>query len=306
MGRIAYLITGFILGLAAGMRIPRATPKYREETEELFCINRWSLSRSLTRERLETIEVEAAPHQDWFEDPAPLRRAVAERPRPGGPALSLVDFKIDHREGGDGQVFSVSLAPSLYRDFLGLGEALTPEIKERLRSRIARGEIAGVVRGAPLSVVAMNVAVVSEDNKVLCLRRSGAVESSPGMWTLGPHETMQPGEDFFTLAQRGLSEELGLQVDYRSINISWIGYDLSAPLVHLCAQVRVPLSAQEIEESIGGAHGNFEADRIEWIEFTRQALQGVETASGPDNQGREWIPAARLGAAELWRSKELI
>jgi hypothetical protein len=170
-----------------------------------------------------------------------------------------------------------------------------------------------MVRGAPSSVIAANVVVLSADRKLLAIERSAAVRTSQNVWTLGPNETMnwpttvRPGqkEDLFDLAERCLLEETGLErTEYAQIYISWIGYNVPGALVHVVALTTAKLTASVITERISHAHGAFEAQQVAWLDPDPAILR--EISIDPNALGRKWINSARLAAQEYWRFRLLL
>src|SRR5262249_46796843 len=141
----------------------------------------------------------------------------------------LVDFGIDHYETEQGQSFCYSVAHCEYWEHLATVEYLerNPTARSKIWEVFERGPVGEFARSAPPAAIKINVAVLSPDNMVLAIQRSGSVDHKKGLWTIGPNETMilrshqtpgGPYEDLFGLAERCLREELHLEpVDYGAV-----------------------------------------------------------------------------------------
>lgn len=279
---------------------------------KFFTLNQWSDQRPLDRARIvQVLGVHSG--QTWCRDPdlELIRSQIAD---PGGPACSLIDLEIDHHESDYGRALRVTLAPSLYGDFIAASEYFSrnPESVDEVLDRLEREEVRDMIRAAPLSVIAVNVTITSADGFLLAIRRSASVRTSQNIWTLGPNETMnlpnlRPGEseDFFRLAERCLREEAGLEpvADYGPIYFSWMGYNVPGALVHLVAHVKANLDHVDVEERLHQSHGAFEADQIAWLRDSRRSLEDIVHNHSLDSQGRRWIDSAPLAAQQYWRMR---
>jgi len=330
----------FVVGVAAGLvvnvvwmrrwrlrsawdRVRR--PKYdvldfNPASVGLFPINRWSPARQLRRDRLQMTIVRDRPQQRWC-DPAGWNRLAEEFKAAGkaGDVGYLVDFEADHHESERGEVFCYSVAHCEYWEHLATAEYLAGDAAARSRiwAAFEHGRVADFARSAPPSSIKINVAVLSPDGRVLAVQRSGAVEHKKGIWTIGPNETMvltprpTPGaryEDLFGLAERCLREEFDLEpVDYGTVNISWLGYDVNTAQVKAYAQVRTHLPRREVERRQAGSHGVFEAQATAWLPLNRATvLDIVENWECGDASGRVWSASAPLALQELWRFRALL
>lgn len=280
-----------------------------------FTLNRWSQSRQLAPGQLETRYLDDQRRLQTWCRPEVLDGIRAGFEDPGGPACSLADLEIDHRENSSGLIFRMSIVRSDYADFLAVGEygRRDPAWSGAILSRLRTEDTRMMVQAAPLSVIAANVVVLSADRKLLAIERSGAVKTSQNLWTLGPNETMnwpadqRPGskEDLFELVQRCLWEETGLdKTEYGPVYISWIGYNVPCALVHVVALTASKLTSSEIGERISHSHGVFEAQQISWLEPKSSVLCGI--AMDSNAHGRKWIDSARLAAQEYWRFRLLL
>ena len=326
---------GFVLGILATWlassiarsyrrvrnRVPERHPKngplnFDPRAIEFFMLNSWSPARQLKPENLQTEYVtERLCAQTWC-DPQELGKIRSEIPDPGGPAASLVDYEIDHRENERGNTFRMYLMRSDYADLLSVSEYFRrePEAVKVVLNRLADESTRSVAREAPTSVIAVNVVLLSADQKLLAIERSGAVSTSQNLWTLGPNETMNwleelhPGqkkEDLFVLVERCLNEEVALEsADYGRVYVSWIGYNVPGALVHVVALITAKLTSSEISERINQSHSVFEVQRHAWIRPDAKTLTAIATDQRTD--GRKWIVSARLAAQEYWRFKALL
>jgi hypothetical protein len=160
---------------------------------------------------------------------------------------------------------------------------------------------------APPAAIAANISIVSNDDKVLLVRRGSAVAVYPNQWNVGVNETMNCSptftEDFFGLVQRGLAEEIGLGPEHVATQtISWFGFCFDCGNHYVFAQLRIDLSSSEISDSIEQSPAAFEHSEHTWIPMTAQALgRIVEGGPAPDGS-TNWLHHARLSAVELWKS----
>jgi hypothetical protein len=143
------------------------------------------------------------------------------------------------------------------------------------------------------------------------------VEEKRGVWTVGPNETMkarrrssEPGEtseNFFTLAERCLREELALETDdYGPVSISWIGLSASNLQVKIFAQVVGRLSRDDMLAKFDSAEAVYEADRCVWLPFRNEVLAEIAADWRRDKEGRTWSDSAPLSVAELWRMRRTL
>jgi len=284
-----------------------------------FTLNTWSPLRSLERKNVSLSLATEDWTQSWLSETA-LDSALASISDSGGPSCTLRSIEIDHRESQRGQRLVLGYARSEYRDLLGVSQVIgtDPEKQKSLMERLKSEDMSEMVSSAPRSVTAVNVTVLSEDRRLLILRRSAAVRTSQNEWTLGPNETMlgpveQVGgiESPFQLAERCLSEELDVHPDEVSLlAISWVGYNVPGALCHWVAHSRIRLRSQEISKRIQGSHGGFEVDAIDWIEFEEKMLEDISLRAErhePDSQNRLWNRTAGLAALDVrrWKSELL-
>jgi len=327
------VLFGFVLGTISGLLTPviqrhlRKTRgrirdrryfnplRFDPQTVNFFTLNQWSEARPLHRSLI--IQAIGNPQPQTWCDEKELTRIRNEITDKGGPACSLIDLVVDHRESDEGQSLRLTFAPSVYGDFLAVSEYFTqhPDEVSVVMDRLEREGTESMIRTAPLSVVAVNVTVTSSDGYVLAIRRSSSVRTSQNVWTLGPNETMnlpngRPGEseDFYRLAERCLREELGLEplTDYEQIFFSWMGYNVPGAIVHIIAHVMSTRDHFQIEESLHRSHGAFEADQIAWIKDRRKDLEQIVRHHHKDEFGRRWIESAPLAAQQYWRVRGAI
>lgn len=310
-------------------RLRRLRARYRKpdlfqrdhEADGVFTLLRWSPERPLLRDpSLHRVEFGAAPGQDWF--PSAMLRHAQRRQAEGrkGKVAYAYGMTVDHREHEDAYGFVLKVAESNYGDLNAIGSCIgRDDLVEFVGIRLhARGAVSFLATMPPTRL-SIQVAVLSPDGNLLAIRRSGAVESVAGLWTLGPNETMisrhaayTPGakpESLYDLAERCLAEELGVVSDARTpeygpIHITWFG--LSAHATEGVAQnvlsvTTTLLSQAELAERIANAHSNFEADGLAWIPFTRRGLVEEFRSSR-----REWVNFSPLAAEEAWRYRALL
>ena len=340
IGHVWGQAVSFVVGVAAGLvvnmlwvrrwRLRSALERVRRPRFDvldfdptgvgLFPINRWSPARRLRRDRLQLTIVQDRPAQHWCD--LDEWNGLAERFRQAGKAGDLgylVDFEVDHHESPLGEVFRYSVAHCEYWEHLATVACLgqNSAARSRIWEALWRGRAGELARSAPPSSIKINVAILSPDNRVLAVQRSGAVDHKKGMWTVGPNETMvlnprpTPGvqhEDLFGLAERCLREELHLEpADYGQVNISWFGYDVNTAQVKVFAQVRTHLPRREVQCRQAGSHGVFEAQAMAWLPLDRATVRDViENWERGDVHGRVWSASAALALQELWRFRSLL
>jgi hypothetical protein len=192
--------------------------------------------------------------------------------------------------------------------------------------RVIEHDVRDYLSMAVPSSLAINLVVVSSENdELLCVERSAAVDSAVGWWTIGVFETMKqadpnrPGasEDLYSLAARGLDEELGLQSrDYNPIQISWIGVYRAILRGHVVAVLKLRISKQELHARVRAAHSGYEHAAIDWLPLRpslvlafNQAARTVRSenvGSTIEVDGRTWIEQSRLAVQEAWRFRNAI
>jgi predicted NUDIX family NTP pyrophosphohydrolase len=292
-------------------------PNFEPHENGFYVINRWSPARVLTRQRLETIVAETRPVQTWLNQERweELRDEFAAKRH--GEVCYLIDYDIDHHESAQSLSFRMYLARCSYAEYLATARSIAEDELARtaLVAALDRGRVDEVVRSAPPSAISMDIAVVSPRGTFLAVRRSAAVDTAKGLWTVGASETMklqeqlEPGaaEDLFSLAERGLNEELGLLPEhYGQIYISWLGFHAPLAQVTVCAHTKARISEREVNERIGSSHSVFEVDQWQWLPVTRAQLFSIVNDWRGDAQGREWTAGSRLSAQELWRMRRVL
>jgi hypothetical protein len=281
-----------------------------------YPINQWTPARLLERRYVSMNVTGERPDLVWFDQDEWRAMAKEHAQSHSGDTAYLVAFDIDHRESGHGEFFSYTVAPCDYSEHLATVQYLDehPATRLAIAAQLEAGRIAEFARQAPPSLVKINVAVLSGENRFLAIQRSGAVYGKRGLWTAGPNETMRlqhravPGtapEDLFGLAERCLREELGLEPSScESITISWIGYEARTASIKIFAQARTFLSELVLAEAMGVAHGLYEAQRAVWLPFTRHMLLDiVGNWDRGDSGGRLWSSSAPFALQELWRMR---
>ena len=302
---------------------------YDVRQDGLFPLGVWSPARRLEPSRLltEAVPADNRPVQSYIDRTA-LAAAVEARSRiASGATVYLTGFRIDHRESDETQYCRVYQAPSVYPEVLAIEDLRTrrPELFEEC-DRAIEHDVRDYLSTAVPSSLAVNLVVVSSENdELLCIERSTAVDSAVGWWTIGVFETMKqadpnrPGvsEDLYGLAARGLDEELGLQSrDYNPIQISWIGVYRPILRGHVVAVLKLRISKRELHARVRAAHSGYEHAAIDWLPLRpslvlafNQAARKVRSkrvGSTIEIDGRTWIEQSRLAVQEAWRFRNAI
>ena len=212
-------------------------------------------------------------------------------------------------------------APSEYGDLIAVQEYFRQD-PDRLRTvieRLAAEDATTMIAAAPPSVVAINMTVTSADHKLLAVRRSAAVQTSQNLWTLGPNETMLGAtgasggvETVHSLAFRCLKAELELDEDgVDRLEISWIGYNVPAALVHVVGHARSTLRSSELEDNLRQSQGFFEVDAVAWLPATAKTVHGIiddihQSGGTTVVPSGKWLNSAGLAAADWWRWRRVI
>jgi hypothetical protein len=306
---------------------------YLGETDHMYTVVSWNSARLLSQRNLRTVVEEVKPRLSLV-DAARWREIYAdleERSDAHGPCGYVTSAgPIDWREGPSTQVFRVTVTPVDYSAGIATFTALAddPGRREHINN-LLRDDPFGFIAQAPPSHLAINLGLLSADGKrFLGVKRSGAVATSPNVWTVGPCETFvlhtnrspgSPPEDFFSLAERCLSEELGLSRDeYDRLSISWFGY--YGPDAHpwITAQARTRLSDLEVKDRWNTSHSRPEASQIEWFRFDRENVASIvfgpriaatrkdstPTVEVPDGECvGSWIIHAPHALHEMWRMR---
>lgn len=190
-------------------------------------------------------------------------------------------------------------------------QGMTQRERNELRTLLQRG-VNDFMAQVPPTSLSVSIVGISQRCRMLLLRRSLAVQTFLGDWTVGINETMkyldEPGgrEDLFGLIERGLSEELGLtRDDYGKIVISWLGWSEPASCFAAVSIVRIKLAEAEVDRRRGECHSVYEHDMTAWIKLnSRQALRIVERGNCPDGS-KKWSYLAPLVAIEAARCHRL-
>ena len=239
----------------------------------------------------------------------------------------MTSFRIDHRESDETQYCRVRQAASTYPEVLAIEDLRIrrPDLFSECDKAIERDVGTYLGKAVPSSLAVNLVILSSKNDELLCVERSAAVDSAVGWWTVGVFETMKqsdpnrPGasEDIYSLAIRGLNEELGLQPgDYKAIQISWVGIFRPILRGHVVAITKLNISKEEARTRARVAHSGYEHAAIDWMPL-RHPLVHAFTRAGrrtyPDKVGstldvnhRTWIEQSRLAVLEAWRFRHAI
>ena len=199
-----------------------------------------------------------------------------------GDVSSVADYRVDTGEAGEeSRSFRLTVRPSRYAESVAVQRLChRDDCWQDLGPRLAadlRGELA---IGPPQSLfIALTISTTNGD--VLAVRRSGAVATANGLWSIGLCETMkaiptEPGEDpetLFQLAYRAALEEAGInRQELGPIWFSWFGFARSdGPFA--VAHSRTSLDAAEIERRLVESEGGYESDGIRWIPVRGNAMK---------------------------------
>lgn len=340
------LFVGFVLGVGSGLltnyiwerrtRITlrlvewarlRRLPPYDPQDDLLFGINRWSIARQLTPGQLVTTVSDVRPQQTLL-DQKKLDREVAAQVEAGydGANCYVIGAAIDHRESAATDQFRLTIAHSHYAEQMAVMNLLhrDPDTQAIAYRQLRDAPLEYLKAACPASIAA-NVIVQSGRGRLLAVRRSGAVDTAPGLWTLGIFETMildehrikGAREDLFTLCERGLREEVGLEpgTTYARVVISWFG--IYGPLLrgHVVAHARVLTHESEVLAVLEQSEGLYEADAYEWISPTKETVRSIMTAEPIDRTvqspafralGRSWLTQTKLGLHEALRVRPVL
>jgi hypothetical protein len=302
---------------------------YDVRLDGLFALGVWSPSRRLDASRLltDTIEFDARPAQPYVDELA-LSKAVREKSTTAsGATIYLTGFRIDHRESDETQYCRIRQAPSIYPEVLAIEELRIhhPLLLEECDRAVERDVREYLTNAVPSSLAVNLVVLSSENDQLLCVERSAAVDSGVGWWTVGVFETMKQGdlnrpgtaETVYTLAIRGLNEELGLvAADYHPIQISWIGIYRPILRGHVVAVLKLRISKAEALDRARAAHSGYEHAVMEWIPLRRPLIQEFIQARNmvqPGKAGstfnandRPWVEQSRLAVLEAWRFRNAL
>jgi hypothetical protein len=295
----------------------------------LFEINKWSPNRLLEPSHLRTVHLSSLdrPQQSWI-DPATLAAAVEASAHFSGQNLYLAGWQdIDHRESFETQTFVARLAETHYPESMAIGHLRRhrPDALAKSDEQLDLNPNVYVTTAVP-SALCVNVVVVTEHAEVLALRRSAAVGTAVGLYTIGPVESMKvedpncPGrrEDFFSLAWRCLEEELHLTPwDVHALYIAWLGIYRPMLRGHLVAIAPLRVDRQELADRQEIAHSTHEADRLRWLKLNRATVAAFTSAPHSaepstdvhpalDFDGVRWVDHSRLALRQAWRYRELI
>jgi hypothetical protein len=294
----------------------------------LFMLAEWSPARRLEPHRLVTrVTAERdRPRQTWIDEVA-FADAVEETGKnSSGELVYFTGIRLDHRESEETQVCRAHLAESQYPEVLAI-ERLRIHRRELFSEcdRVIAEDPRVYLRSAVPASIAVNVIPVAENLEVLCVERSAAVDSAVGWWTVGVFETMKrtdpgrPGssEDMYSLAVRGLEEELGLRPpDFGEIMITWAG--LYRPILrgHFVALTRLKIPREEVVARARAAHSGYEHAAFDWLPLQRSLVHSFINAphqTCPDKVGatihvgqKTYIEQSRLAILEVWRFRVLM
>lgn len=300
---------------------------YESRKDHLFHVNRWSAERLLTPGNLKTERNASRPPLRWVDSGTWTKFLTNRRAQTSGDCGYITGCSgVDFRESRQTDVFTVMVSTCDHAEGEATYDALASDAN-------ATKAIVDLLWSDPLAYVssalpcplAVNIAVLSRDGRhFLTIRRSGTVNAARNILIPGPCETMvlpersTPGhkpEDFFSIAHRGLHEELGLEVhDYGRLAISWFGY--YAPMAHpwVFAQVRLRLSDKAALERIGVGHSLEEAGEVFWLPFDRKTVRAVQEGSREGHNVRVeggvaagvWRYFAPHSLNELWRMRSAL
>lgn len=277
----------------------------------------WNRSNPLQASSIgETIEVSNKPEQDWV-DQAQLNALVTrvQTARNYGRACSLVSFEAD---AFPIPTLQFKVIHDSYAHYVAIREYLQDEDRmAQVRAYVREHSAETVIAHSPLSVIAINVTIMTEDSMLL-MRRSNAVSTFRGYWQFGPHASLgfksngKP-ETALDLARRALWEEVGLQADDygHEIVFSWFGMYLREATPYIFAHVFTHLSKLEVERRVTTAPAAYQTSeggaRVSWMPLTADSIEAVtdtwrnDREGQPDSLGRRYLPHAVIGLRQLAR-----
>ena len=142
--------------------------------------------------------------------------------------------------------------------------------------------------------------IISKDDQLLLMQRSGHVFYYPNAWSASIEETMQayPSNDngFVDGAIRGIKEELGSGLNIGEHDIQILSFCIEYPTLSfdvICV-ARILSTAEEIKQSwLLDAPDKYEAKRIEFVPHQMDALLKVIL------EDRIWHPTSRMRIFQL-------
>lgn len=330
LGVLVDLVTGSTTTLLRRLRIRAADSraiKWDVRPDGLYVAAEWSSKRPI---KPSTLDTQLAPkgerHDQTFVDSTVLKAAVAARAHDTGDIAYLTGVRINHTESEETEFCRVGLAEADYSEVRAIEylREVNPDALLAADAAVATS-VRDYLQGPVPSSLAVNVIPMTADGELLCAERSSAVDNGVGMWTVGVYETMKPAdkhfrgreENFFSLTQRALEEELGLaHNDYGPIELTWLG--IYRPLLrgHLVAVTRLNIDKAEVEERRKSADSRYEHVQLDWIKLNRTTVQ--EFTRGPKRKAtaenaeviwvkdRGWIDQARLAVLEAWRYQSIL
>jgi len=244
----------------------------------------WSSSRPLDPDR-QVVVAEPLPEgfeQDWFPPGLWAAALASANEAVFGEVCYVADYRVDTGEAGEeSKSFRLTVRPSHYAESLAVQRLCQDDDCWRdLGPRLAADLRRELAIGPPQSFfVAFTVSTIH--GEVLALRRSGAVATANGLWSLGLCETMkaipaEPGEEpetLFRLGYRAALEEAGIKrQELGPMWFSWFGFARSdGPFA--VAHSRTSLVAAEVERRILDAEGGYESDGIRWIHAQSEEMR---------------------------------
>jgi hypothetical protein len=153
-----------------------------------YPINRWSEARPLSPSSLRVTLAQDRPTQTLLD----MRRLneIANRFDPeeyAGTVCYLTDYSIDHGATDAARQFWCHFSIGEYKEHLGTIELLAEDRQsyQRLLQTFESGDLRTLARSSPTGSTKINVAILSQEQRILALQRSSAVERKRNIWTLG-------------------------------------------------------------------------------------------------------------------------
>lgn len=285
----------------------------------LFMRVEWSERRRMDPARLRTRVVgrKDRPAQQWVDD-STLNRAV-RRSRGSGDLLYLLEAEPDHRESEATEICDVRLGETEYPEAVAVADLRVTEPAQLSQADAAlESRLREYLASAVPSALCVNVVVLGPEDELLCVRRSGGVDSASGRWTVGVVESMkQTDPDFYELARRALDEELAIGAqEVLDLQLAWLGVYRPVLRGHLVAVARVAVPAGEWETRRRRASHSYEADEVSALvldatlldEFFQSPIRDDPHDAHPqfDFGGRQWVDHARLAVREAERFRAVL
>jgi hypothetical protein len=332
---IIFLIIGAVLGVCfdnlwkflRDRYIVRKSEKLSEKLlnydylyDNIVMLNRWSIQHPLKRKnlRLDTADTffEGDNYLSNLVLPEKIQSYISKEKERGtsGEICYLSGYTVDHKESEQGQLFFVKTKPIKYSIYLAYFKYINSDYGKELKHYLKKSIINSpqeYFKNAFPSNITVNAILLSENcNKTLAMQRSSSVETERGLWCIGATETMKfiksnagYQEDFYTLTQRALKEEVNLDPDdFGTIHISDFTIETVSFRCGITAIVRLNnMSENEVIRRANNSESNFETQKFEWLDLNvKEVINFIENKNSIYND-KDWIYFAKHSLSEALR-----